>query len=41
MAYAIQTEFKMKRRATGRATSYIKQPEIKMDRRTTQHINRI
>jgi hypothetical protein len=35
----------VERRVTTRATSHIKQPEIKMDRRATkratQHINRI
>jgi hypothetical protein len=41
--YVNRAELKVKRRATGRATSHNKQPEIKMDRRTTkratQHTN--
>jgi hypothetical protein len=44
MSYANRAEFKVERRATGRAASHIKQPEIKMDRRatkrTTQHIDK-
>jgi hypothetical protein len=41
--YVNRVELKLKRRATGRATSHNKQPEIKMDRRAmkraTQHTN--
>jgi hypothetical protein len=37
--YVNRAELKVKRRATGLATSHNKQPGIKMDRRATQHTN--
>jgi hypothetical protein len=37
MAYANRVGFKVERRASGRATSHLKQPEIKIDRRATKH----
>jgi hypothetical protein len=43
-SYTNRAEFKVERRATGRAMSHIKQPEIKIDRcatkRATQHIDK-
>jgi hypothetical protein len=41
--YANRAEFKVERRASGRAISHLKQPETKIDRRVmkrvTQHFN--
>jgi hypothetical protein len=43
MTYVNKSEFKVERRASGRATSHLKKPENKIDRRATkratQHTN--